>query len=567
MNRENPFASYLSVRQPTEPVSPLSRSRLLKSTLSSVSKDDSLQTATFGPPNVDRLELSSAVSLDIEENPFSTYLSLRPSPTDDDELFEPPEPTQLTVEEHLRQEILKTKKQLLEVALDTELRFSDPEAPEETALRLRRLKKAQTYLLHPDHALEILSGSEEQGDVEAKTAFRQSRDRLTLQRPLADTASYRTERRWSVASVHRIPPPDLLQQLPTKGVSQTWTGSWRQEDRMHPGGWSKDDLSVPSVSDATLLRTLRKEERTMLGTKGRLTNSTPDFARSSDVTLPPIDASILQQTSSRAVEQAEEPTLSAWWSKRRCWNVFIAKKDLAVSRRYLECAGGAVVMGDGKIPVFRGGHLLSTGHYYSFQIDAIDEEHFPLGASGDLSFAFGISHLPARDRQCDKHMYGYEIPGCVLVGYGSHIIDAGQWYIQQTWDPNELKQGDVVGVLINPHGDMLVYVNNKQVLRFATSLCDGNKQDMNPRRKTLVPPRTIYPIIDLHGRVSAVTLLPKAILPNLKLVPRNPIIEKELNPWGQKGKVVFAKPGRSLAGDGKHFPEKLTNQRKHGDSC
>jgi len=557
MNRENPFASYLSVRQPTEPVSPLSRSRLLKSTLSSVSKDASLQTATFGPPNVDRLELDSAVSLDIEENPFSTYLSLRPSPTDD-ELFEPPEPTRLTVEEHLQQEVLKTKKQLLEVALETELRLSDPESPEETALRLRRLNKAQTYLLHPDHALEILSGNEDQGDVEAKMAFRRPRDRLTLQRPLADTASYATERRWSVASLHRIPPPDLFQQLSSKGASQTWTGSWRREDRIQIDRWSKDDLSVPSVSDTTLLRTLRKEERTMLGTKGRLTNSTPDFARSSEsaVTLPPIDGITLQQTSSRAVEQAEEPTLSAWWSKRRCWNVLIAKKDLAVSRRYLESAGGAVVMGDGKIPVFRGGHLRSTGYYYAFQIDAIDEEHFPLGASGNQSFAFGISDLPARDRQCDKHMYGYEIPGCILVGYGPHVIDAGEWFTQQGWDPNELKQGDVVGVQINPHGDLVVYVNNKQVFRFATSLCDGNKQDMNPRRKTQVIPRTIYPVIDLHGRVSAVTLLPKAILPNLKLAPRDRIAEKELNPWGQKGKVALARPGKSLA-----------NHREHADSC
>lgn len=553
MNRENPFASYLSVRQPTEPVSPLSRSRLPKSTLSSVSKDASLQTATFGPPNVDRLELDSAVSLDIEENPFSTYLSLRPPEPSDDELFEPPEPTQMTVEEHLMQEVLKTKKQLLELALDTELRLSDPEAPEETALRLRRLDKAQTYLLHPDHAREILSGYEDQGDVEAKMVFRRPRDRLTLQRPLADTASYATERRWSVGSLHRIPPPDLLQQLPTKGASQTWTESWRPEDRIQLGRWSKDDLSVASVSDTTLLRTLRKEERTMLGTKGRLTNSTPDFARSSDVTLPPIDGGTLLQ-SSRALERDAEPTLSAWWSKRRCWNVFIAKKDLSVSRRYLERAGGAVVMGDGKIPMFRGGHLRSTGSYYAFQIDAVDEEHFPPGASGDLSFAFGISHLPARDRQCDKHMYGYEIPGCILVGYGPHIVDAGLWYTQHAWDSKELKPGDVVGVLINPHGDLVVYVNNKQVFRFATSLCDGDKQDINPRRKTQVSPRTMYPIIDLHGRVSAVTLLPNAILPNVKLAPREPIVEKELNPWGLKGKVALARPGRSMAGAGKHHP-------------
>lgn len=563
MNCDNPFASYLHVRQPTEPVGPLSRSARLKSTLSSVSQEISLQTATFGPPNVDRLELDSAVSLDIEDNPFATYLGLRPSAVD--ELSEASKPRVLTVEEHLQQEILKTKKQLLEIALDTELKCSAPESPEETALRLRRMKKAQTYLLHPEHALEIVSGSEEPGGFEDKTAFRRPRDRTILQEALANTARYPTDRRWSLASVRRKPAPDLFQHLPTKGASQTWSGSWRREDRNQLGSRSGPDSSVPSVSDPSLLQSLREEEKTKLGTKGGRAMSTPDFARTTEsfLTLPSLDRSTLHETSFRTAEQAEEPPLSAWWSKRRCWNVAISKKDLAVSRRYLEHAGGAVVLGDGKIPLFQGGHLLSTGYYYSFQIDAIDDQHFPRDASGDLSFAFGISFLPARHRQCDKHMYAYEIPGSILIGYGPHIVDAGKWYTQQAWDPKDLKPGDVVGVQISALGDMLVYVNNKQVLRVATSLCDGNKQDLNPQRKTQGPTRTIFPVVDLHGRVSAVTLLPKAILSNLKLAPRDRIVEKVLNPLGQKDKAVLARPRRFMAGVGKHSSEKLAERRKH----
>ena len=51
-----------------------------------------------------------------------------------------------------------------------------------------------------------------------------------------------------------------------------------------------------------------------------------------------------------------------------------------------------------------------------------------------------------------------------------------------------------MGVLVSPHGDLVVYVNGTQaerrmalrcgqVLRVATKLTDGNRKELHPRRK------------------------------------------------------------------------------------
>ncbi|CAE7668374.1 ASPH, partial [Symbiodinium necroappetens] len=151
--------------------------------------------------------------------------------------------------------------------------------------------------------------------------------------------------------------------------------------------------------------------------------------------------------------------------------------------RVADCEGG-VVYGNGYIRLFSGSHLLCTGYFYAFKaIDAVDDEHFPLDSLRDMSLAFGVSHLPGGHKLGIRTMYAYEIPGTILIGYGKHVVDSGEWFTQTAWDPKSLVVGDVVGVHINPLGDLIVWVNGEQVLRTVTSLTEGNRNDLNPRRK------------------------------------------------------------------------------------
>jgi len=251
------------------------------------------------------------------------------------------------------------------------------------------------------------------------------------------------------------------------------------------------------------------------------------------------------------VDEKSHVPLTAWFTARRSWNIHVSQKDLRAHRRDPELGGGGVVYGNGYMPLFSGSHLLCTGYFYAFKIDAVDDSHFPLDSLRDMSLAFGVSHLPGGHKLGIRSMYAYEIPGTILVGYGKHIVDSGEWFTQTSWDPKSLEVGDVVGFHINPLGDLIVWVNGKQVLRSVTSLTEGNKADLHPRRKALGPRRTLFPVIDLHGRVSAVTLLPGMSLPNVNLQARNKIREKNLNPLGFRGKKAIPVPGRSLPGLGK----------------
>merc|ERR1712039_632658 len=140
-------------------------------------------------------------------------------------------------------------------------------------------------------------------------------------------------------------------------------------------------------------------------------------------------------------------------------------------------------------------------------------------ATRNLSLGFGFSRLPARDKACKHPLYAYEIPETVLVGYRSHLIDGKQWQntnAQTNWDSQGLQINDTIGVLASPHGELIVYVNGEQVLRVPTSLAE----DAQPTAGKPVR-RVLFPIIDLHGRVSAVTLLPRASPPNKPLETRS----------------------------------------------
>lgn len=231
------------------------------------------------------------------------------------------------------------------------------------------------------------------------------------------------------------------------------------------------------------------------------------------------------------------------------------KHDQKARRLNLNLPGGTVVLGNGKIPNFIDAGLLAKGYYFAFQIDALDDQHFPLDRLKGLSLAFGVSSLPARHRNCRRPMYGYEIPDAVLFGYGNKMIEKGKW-IKTCWDPKSLQVNDIVGLLVAEDGDLVVFVNEKQVLRVKTSLNDeynqqqqaaamggssssfganlltpqGNdsqgSRNTSKRRSSSKygpPPikRVLFPIIDLHGRVSAVTLLARSAPPNVPLECRD----------------------------------------------
>lgn len=219
----------------------------------------------------------------------------------------------------------------------------------------------------------------------------------------------------------------------------------------------------------------------------------------------------------------EDSLLKSWFAKTRTWNSNISEGNIVARRKDASLPGGAVVLGDGRIPLFAGRHLLSPGYFYSFAIEAVDDAR-------DLAFGFGVSRLAPWHRACERPNYAYEVPGTVLIGYGKHVIDGGKWW-NTDWDPRELEKGDIVGVLISPDGDITVFVNAKQVLRVKTTLSeDMTKFPGSPKSpktpKTPTSPsagarRQLYPIVDLHGRVSSVRLSANGAPPNVVLTHRN----------------------------------------------
>ncbi|CAK9080825.1 unnamed protein product [Durusdinium trenchii] len=530
MGREDGFAAFLALRK-----APPSRSRQSAlerlEGLRSLGAEDQRSTiwsfpikteVTQGEPEVvevDRLA-KDAEEAPLEENPFASFLSLRPP--------KPAEQQELQLEQHLRQDVLKMKKQLLEVALNLELQAIDPETPEETALRLRRLQKAHRYLLHPERTADALSGSEDEDSNLQSKIVAQSPSHAKLLHRLEND-----QRRWSMGMMRRQAPPNVF--TPTES---------------RPTTVYQDEIAFG-----------QKEKRSGLGSrasrkKEQQSASAPNLAEQRP--LPPLckqKPSFRTWEGDLVIDEKSLAPLTGWYWKTRSWNIHISGKDLRASRRIPEMAAGGVVFGNGLLPLFSGSHLLSTGYFYAFKVDAVDEEHFPLEGLRDLSLAFGVTFLPGGHRLCKKPMYAYEIPGSILIGYGQHMVDSGEWFTHKAWDPKTLDVGDVVGLLVSPHGDLVVYVNGMQVLRAATSLTKGNRHEPHPRRKALGPRRTLFPLIDLHGRVTEVTLLHGASAPNVSLLARNNVHEKELNPLGVKGKKAFPIPGRSLPGLSKVQPE------------
>lgn len=397
---------------------------------------------------------------------FSSFLALRPK-------VKPP-PT--TREQQLREEVLRTKRQLLQVALQAELEDLGSSAPNEMSRRARKMRRAYKYLRNPERTLEAMSdaSSSPRDDEEAPAGAEVTAHDLDAASELKPVASPPLSERGLLQNE--------LQPSARSQRSQRSQGSAKDTKDSEKGQLLGHSMSLPNLSTSQVLGT------------------------SCTVSLPPLS----DVSRPGATKQDMEPLLTGWYEKTRCWNMSVSK-SVKARRQNLGLPGGGVVIGNGRLANFTGSHLLVTGYYYGFQVEAVDEDHFPLKQLKDMSIGLGISRLPARNKACERPMYAYEVPGTVLVGYGGHVIEDGRWK-RTTWDPRDLKHHDVVGVLVEPGGDLVVYVNDDQVLRVSTGL----NEDQDSIKK-----RELFPIVDLHGRVSAVNLLPRSAPPNKPLHARN----------------------------------------------
>lgn len=400
---------------------------------------------------------------DAGKHPFASFLNSRPPP--------PAPPT--TTEQLLREDILRAKKQLLEVAVKAEQRaleeasHSGGGSVDKAALRARRrrTKIAERYLRNPELIDEAMSDFSDE-EPSAASSVAPSVPRSTLQR--SDSMQSRQGRAPSMAS----------------------------------------SASAPNLARA--------------GSAAVASASLSDF-RAGEA-LPTIEGSRPVSPQAEPGSALNEPLLTTWYDRCRSWNAAIMESKsggprMRAKRQIPQMPGGCVILGNGRIPLINARHLVTTGYYFTFEIESVDNKNHPLTSKNTMSFGFGVSRVPPSKRMQEKATYAYELPQSVLLGYGAHLIDSGKW-LTSPWDPKSLQKKDMVGVLITIEGDMVVFVNNEQVVRVATSLAlDGEAQaDADGVRRH--PPRALFPVVDLHGRVSSVVLHCNTQPPNEPLKAR-----------------------------------------------
>lgn len=488
----DPFVSYLSSRPPQlSPSSHSAGSSLYAQPVGKklwpqgVTRSQVLSDAA-NPPKVNAMAKAADPAVD----PFAGFMNLRPHVKDN-----------TAMQKALCEDVLRAKKQLLEVAIQAEMKALDSTTPKRAAARLKRARRAQKYLEHPERVNVVLSDSEDEAEPLASTLTATAFSMPVSQDTGEGKSSSSTKKVLFVdvdIAEATAKPMSMSQSMPelTKGSKEAPDNSA-----------GRSGVVLPAISSA-------------LGASA----SSGNFGMNASIISPKSKADGF-------------PLLSGWWYETRLWNVAVLKKGQVAKRHNPEHPGGAVVIGNGRALLFNGTHLLSPGYFYAFTINEIDETNFPLDKCKDLSMAFGFSRLPPNDKECEKPQYAYEIPGTMLVGYGSRYIDEKKWYrhvAQDIWSPKDLQVKDEVGVLLTPQGDMVVFVNGKQQLRIETSFAQdvaqsnpatptGAKSPKSPSRAGGKSKRSLFPIIDLHGRIAAVTINARKQPPNVPLEYRNKV--------------------------------------------
>lgn len=367
-------------------------------------------------------------------NPYSTFMGMRPKPK--------PAPMG-AVEQSLREDILRTKKQLLEVAVLGEIRAQASPRAEESASQVKSMRRAMRYKKKLERVMDAMSNCSDDSDDSPEVAS-------AGQRPSSKGSGTRPS---------------------TRGSAN--------------GGGSKRSLGGSA--------------------------SAPALRNSPCPSLPPIEGAS-DGFGGFVMKEKTEPVLSGWWTGTRTWNTGVGKRKENVKRMHTSLFGGCVVVGNGKIPCYSGAHLLNPGYFFQFQIDELEAEPGSRQAPIGMSAAFGVTTLHGRDPACERPMYAYEMPDTVTVGYGGSFIDCKRWR-RTPWNPSELQEGDIVGILVtNDTADMVVYVNGEQKCRFPTFLSQEEAEEGK---------RTLYPVVDLCGAVCAVSLQPRSAPPNIPLECRS----------------------------------------------
>lgn len=404
-------------------------------------------------------------------------------------------------ERTVREDILRAKRSVLQVALELECRAFDHKEQAGLSHQLRPLCLARRYLLRPEDTLVPLSDEEEEHVLtkdpphwrESPPASANPSGRMVAGSSLASGATTSSLRvTFSTPSLpSKFRPDATSKKRSTSASGGARTGSQSQSD---------------------YLRSLGVLERSF---------------KKGSAWLPHIRKGLAPKSAFHAADQAapprREPLVSAWWAQRWSFNVSVGgeggKRGLTAYRQDCQIPGGAAVVGNGILPLFRGSHIVCPGYFFAFQVEAVDDAH-----GGGLSLGVGVSRNPVRQLK-ERCLYAYEIPDAVLVGYGGHLVDAGQW-TRVAWDPRGLSAGDVVGLLVLPfEGDLVVFVNGKQVLRMATSLADdavgGPQGHAVPMEARSLVRLALWPVVDLCGRVSAVSLLPNLQPPSVQINRRD----------------------------------------------
>mmetsp|Transcript_88677 Transcript_88677/g.286459 ORF Transcript_88677/g.286459 Transcript_88677/m.286459 type:complete len:471 (-) Transcript_88677:317-1729(-) len=332
MDTSNPFATFLAARPETNPRSPSK----VGSHLGKFSGFKIGETLVLGG-SLDGLGLGT----DEASDPFYSFLAQRPT-----------HPTHEA--EWLKAEVFRTKKQLLQVAVDAELKFISDQPSPEDATRLRRIKVAQRYLEHLELIGEPFSGA---GTV--------------------------------VSEDGRSRPSTAGGEAKSGGVADGSAGSFGgaggsivaavcEEVLEAPGGCEKrvhaltSSTSLPSIlgglgspSVGSRVGTPTAASRSRFGTA-----ATAMTGASLGSTLRTTGA--LSIGTNGLPKEEKEPLLEGWYSKTRSFNIQIGKGDLQCRRFSSAMPGGTFVLGNGRVPFFTGSHLLVKGYYFAFRVDQVD---------------------------------------------------------------------------------------------------------------------------------------------------------------------------------------------------
>jgi hypothetical protein len=136
------------------------------------------------------------------------------------------------------------------------------------------------------------------------------------------------------------------------------------------------------------------------------------------------------------------------------------------------------------------------GVYFEVRISGIVE-----GFTGGL--AIGITQTKPTDLT-ESPAQAEEIPLTIAIGYSSCIYLNG-FERSVTWDSSRLQVGQRIGLLITDdgQGDLIVFEDQKPVVRIDGSVLSEAGLGNSP----------MYPIVELFGSISGVTLCPRSTVP------------------------------------------------------